>query len=41
MDKETAGVGRMRFFVILSLSRINDAREALRSSDAQPVDSTL
>jgi len=37
MDKETPGVGRFRFFVILSLSRINDAREALRSSILLPV----
>jgi len=37
MDKETPGVGKFRFFVILSLSRINDAREALRSSILLPV----
>ena len=37
MDKETQGVGRFRFFVILSLARINDAREALRSSILLPV----
>jgi serine phosphatase RsbU (regulator of sigma subunit) len=37
MDKETPGAGRFRFFVILSLSRINDAREALRSSILLPV----
>jgi serine phosphatase RsbU (regulator of sigma subunit) len=37
MDKETTGVGRLRFFVILSLARINDAREALRSSILLPV----
>jgi serine phosphatase RsbU (regulator of sigma subunit) len=37
MDKDTPNVGRMRFFVILSLLRINDAREALRSSILLPV----
>ena len=37
MDKTTDGVGRFRFFVILSLARINDAREALRSSILLPV----
>jgi serine phosphatase RsbU (regulator of sigma subunit) len=37
MDKETPGVGKFRFFVILSLARINDAREALRSSILLPV----
>jgi len=37
MDKGTDGVGKFRFFVILSLSRINDAREALRSSILLPV----
>jgi len=37
MDKSTEGVGRFRFFVILSLARINDAREALRSSILLPV----
>jgi serine phosphatase RsbU (regulator of sigma subunit) len=37
MDKETPGVARLRFFVILSLSRINDAREALRASILLPV----
>ena len=37
LDKDTSGVGRMRFFVILSLTRINDAREALRSSILLPV----
>jgi serine phosphatase RsbU (regulator of sigma subunit) len=37
MDRETQGVGRFRFFVILSLARINEAREALRSSILLPV----
>ena len=37
MDRETPGAGKFRFFVILSLSRINDAREALRSSILLPV----
>lgn len=37
MDKETSGVARLRFFVILSLAQINEAREALRSSILLPV----
>ena len=37
MVKETPGVGRFKFNVILSLARINDAREALRSSILLPV----
>ncbi len=37
MDKDTPGVGRMRFNVILSLARINQARGDLRSSILLPV----
>jgi serine phosphatase RsbU (regulator of sigma subunit) len=37
MVKETPGVGRFRFNVILSLGRINAAQEALRSSILLPV----
>jgi serine phosphatase RsbU (regulator of sigma subunit) len=37
MEKETPGVGRFRFFVILSLARINEAQQALRSSILLPV----
>jgi HAMP domain-containing protein len=37
LDRETPGVGRFKFYVILSLARINEAREALRSSILLPV----
>jgi sigma-B regulation protein RsbU (phosphoserine phosphatase) len=37
MDKETPGVGKFRFFVILSLARINEAQAALKSSILLPV----
>jgi serine phosphatase RsbU (regulator of sigma subunit) len=37
MEKDTPGVGKFKFNVILSLARINDAREALRSSILLPV----